>query len=117
MNSKKETTMKKPTTVKIIFILNFLLVIICFVFFGFAQSKGNVAGVPARTILYTAISYTILFLGLIISIRRFHLISLRIVLTLIFLVSIPATAFIGMIISTISLILSFNKKVKLYLRN
>ena len=109
--------MKKPTSLRVIFILNLLLVIICFVFFGFAYTKGNVAGVPASTILYTAISYTILFISLIVAIKRFHLISVRIILALVFLVSIPSIAVIGMVISTISLILSFNKKVKLYLRN
>ena len=112
-----ESSMKKPTPLRVIFILNLLLVIICFVFFAFAQSKGNVAGVPAKAILYTAISYTVLFIGLVISIKKFSLLAVRIVILLVFLASIPASAFIGMVISIISMILSFNKKVKLYLRN
>lgn len=110
-----ETTIKKPVTLRIIFILNLLLVIICFVFFGFAQSKGNVAGVPANHILYTAISYTLLFIGLIISIKKFSLLAVRIIVILIFLVSMPTVALIGMVISLVSFGLTFNRKVRAYL--
>ncbi|MEQ6124500.1 hypothetical protein AAON49_09885 [Pseudotenacibaculum sp. MALMAid0570] len=115
MNTKKETLMKKPTPLRILFILNLLLVIICFVFYGFAQSKGNVAGVPASSILYTAIAYTLLFIGLITSIKSFSLLGVRIVVLLVFAVSTPTLAFIGMVISIISFILTFNRKVQAYL--
>lgn len=110
-----KTTMKKPAPLRVIFILNLLLVILCYVFFGFAQSKGNVAGVPANHILYTAISYTLLFIGLIISIKTFTLLALRIVLVLVFLVSTPTVALIGMVISLVSFGLTFNRRVKAYL--
>lgn len=110
-----ETTMKKPATLRAIFILNLLLVVICYVFFGFAQSKGNVAGVPAQHILYTAISYTLLFIGLVISIKKFSLLAVRIVIALVFLVSTLTVAVIGMVFSLVSFGLTFNRKVKAYL--
>lgn len=115
MNTKNDTLMKKPTPLRVLFILNLLLVIICFTFYGFAQSKGNVAGVPSNYILYTAIAYTILFIALITSIKNFSLLAVRIIIVLVFLVSTPTLAIIGMVISMISFVLTFNRKIKAYL--
>lgn len=107
--------MKKPTPLRVLFLMNLFLVIICYVFYAFAQSKGNVAGVPANSILYTALSYTALFVGVIASIKKFNLLALRIVILLILAVSLPTLALIGIAISIISFILTFHSKVKAYL--
>lgn len=111
MNTLKK---QKPGQLRAIFILNLLLVIICFTFYYFASSKGNVGGVPAKTILYTAISYTVLFGGLVVSIKKFSLMGLRAVNILVVLVSAPSVAVIGIVIGLISFGLSFHKKVKMY---
>lgn len=106
--------MKKPIQLRILFILNLLLVAICFVFYAIAKSKGNIGGLAPNTVLYTAISYTVLFVALVTAIKRLSLTGLRIVITLVFLVSIPASAFIGMFIAILSMVLSFHKKIKQY---
>lgn len=115
MKTKNEQLMKKPTPLRVLFLMNLFLVIICYVFYAFAQSKGNVAGVPANSILYTALSYTALFVGVIASIKKFNLLALRIVILLILAVSLPTLALIGIAISIISFILTFHSKVKAYL--
>lgn len=106
--------MKKPIQLRIIFILNALLVLICFAFYGVAKSKGSVGGISPNTVLYTAISYVALFTALVTSIKKFNLIALRVTLVLVFAASIPATAIIGLVISVITFVLSFHKKIKQY---
>ena len=115
MKTKNEPLMKKPTPLRVLFLLNLFLVVVCYVFYGFAQSKGNVAGVPATSILYTALASTVLFIGVITSIKKFSLGALRIVILLVLAASLPTLAFIGIAISIISFILTFNRKIKAYL--
>lgn len=108
------TTQKKPGQLRAIFILNLLLFIICFTFYGVAVSKGDVGGIPADLVLKTAIAYLILFALLVTAIIKKKLWGVRLVNITTILVSIPATALIGMVFAIISLGLTFHKKVKAY---
>jgi hypothetical protein len=111
---QNKTIMKKPIQLRTIFILNLILVIICYIFFGVASSKGSVGGLKPTAILYTTISYSALFIALIAAIKKFNLLAFRTVIALVFLVSIPTTAIIGMVIAIISLVISFHNKIVSY---
>ena len=108
------TKKQKPGQLRAIFILNLLLFIICFLFYGVAVSKGDVGGIPADLVLKTAISYVVIFMLIVVAILKKSLIALRSLHVATILVSIPATAIIGMVFAIISLVLSFHKNVKSY---
>ncbi len=110
--------MKKPIPLRIIFILNLLLVIVCYVFYFVFKSKDIELGkVNPEKILYTAISYTVIFAALVYSILNKKLLLVRICTILTFAVSIPTSAFIGIGVSIISFALTFHPKVKSYLNS
>lgn len=105
--------MKKPAILRVIFILNALLVLICFVFYFVAKTKGNLPVAP-ENILYTAIGYVFNFSFIVASILKKKLSLLRTFILLIIAISFPTRAYIGILISLITFGLSFHKKVVAY---
>ena len=112
------TALTKPGTLRAIFILNAFKVLLSLGFYGvFAFTEFGIEGVDPTHILYTAAAYATLFVGVIIAIQKRTLWGLRICLILDFIVPIPLVAVIGMVISVVSIGLTFTKSVKGYFGN
>lgn len=112
MNTRTEN-LKKPALLRVIFILNALKIILAFVFYVVLKDKTDFAFDPIY-ILYTAIAYALLFVGIVASILKKNIWAMRIVILIDFVVSIPTTAIIGLVISALSFGLSFSTKIKAY---
>ncbi|MFT5822263.1 MAG: hypothetical protein ACI8ZM_003519 [Crocinitomix sp.] len=104
---------KKPTLLKVIFILNALLVIAGFSFyFIFSNQTDTLLGIPPITLLTMALIYAAMFAGIVLSISKKQIWALRVLLTITLVCSIVIIiAPIGIGISLISLGLSFTKPV------
>ena len=105
---------QKPIPLRVIFILNALMMILPFVFYYVLTSSGKDLGIPPMYMIYTGVAYIISFTALVFFILKKNIMGLRIILILNFLIAIPAKAYLGFVVSIISLILSLNKKVKAY---
>lgn len=106
--------LQKPATLRIIFISFLFKVFLCFGFFyAFSQVEDPI--LDPQLILYTAIVYTITFLALMTSILKRNVWAMRAIILVDFCISLPTKAYIGLLIATVGMILSFNGKVKAYL--
>ena len=110
------TTLKKPAPLRVVFILNlFKIFLAAGLYFYFTANDIVLGTVGPQIILYTMMAYIVFFLGIIIAITKRNLLALRIILFADLLASLPASAFAGILISVISLILVFfNNRIKAY---
>ena len=110
------TQLKKPIPLRIVFILNLLKIFLAAgLFYHFSTNDVQLGSVGPQIILYTMFAYIVFFFGIIITITKRNLLALKIIVFLDLLASIPASAFAGLLISTISLLLLFfNGKIKSY---
>ena len=111
--------LEKPKTLRVIFILNALKILltfgffVAFKFFGFAlqELQGDSA---ASLMLYTMFGYMAAFAVMVASIIKRNIMGLRAAIAVDFLISIPARAPIGFAVAIISIILTFTPPVKAY---
>ena len=109
----------KPITLRIIFILNALKILLTFGFFvafkfyGLAV-HGLEGDAGATLMLYTMFGYMAAFAGIVMSILKRNILGLRLAIIADFLVSIPAKAPIGFAIAAISMALTFTASVRAY---
>jgi hypothetical protein len=110
------TEMKKPIPLRIVFILNlFKIFLAAGLYYYFSTNEVSLGSVGPQIILYTLFAYMTLFIGIIYTITKKNLTGLKIVVFIDLLVSLPASAFAGILISVISLLLLFfNSKIRTY---
>ncbi|MGR3837408.1 MAG: hypothetical protein ACU0A2_03560 [Cognatishimia sp.] len=109
----------KPPLLRVIFILNalkiFLALGLLIGFKYFDLKVGSVSGPSAVTLIFwTMIGYIATFAAIVASILKRSIIGLRVAIVVDFLISIPATAFVGFAVALIGLGLSFTEPVKAY---
>ena len=109
-----QTVINKPVSIRIIFILNALKVLLALGFYVAFKDKAEPIIDPV-VILYTAIGYAVMFAAIVFSILKRSAWGLRIAIIIDFIISIPATAIIGFVISAVSFGLTFRKSAKAYL--
>lgn len=115
MNTTISSPAGKPITLRVIFILNALKIILALGFFTvFTVKDITVGGLDRMYILYTAFAYTLTFGAMVFFILRKNLLALRITIGIDLLVSLPTKALIGIVIALVSFSLSFTHKVKAY---
>ena len=110
------TEMKKPIPLRIVFILNLLKIFLAGgLYYYFCTNDIQLGSVGPEIIMYTGFAYIAFFVGIIVTITKKNLTALKIVIFLDLLASLPASAFAGILISVISLILVFfNGKIKAF---
>nr|WP_321249678.1 hypothetical protein [uncultured Ruegeria sp.] len=113
------TGASKPITLRVIFILNALKILLAFGFFAafkfYGLQVGELVGPQAANLmLYTMLGYMVTFSCIVASILKRSLIGIRAAIAIDFLVSIPATAVIGFVIAIISMGLTFTASVRAY---
>ena len=109
--------LNKPKTVRAIFILNALKIVIALTFLlVFTFADITIGAVGPTIILYTLIGYIVFFAGMVVSILKRSQLGLQISIILDFLTSIPATAIIGFVIAIVSMALTFTKTSKAYFK-
>lgn len=111
----ENATVKKPGTVRAIFIMNGILPFLAFGFF-IAMSNGFLNADEATTtkVLYTAISYIGLFGLTVLGLLKRNAWIVRASLAIVVAASIPTGAVIGIAVAIISTILTFTKSAKAY---
>ena len=115
METLQATHFNKPKTVRTIFISNLFKVFLALGFYyAFQSGQLHIDGVDPTKILYTAFAYAVLFGGMVISILKRNVITLRVCILLDFIISIPTTAVIGFVIAILSMGMSFTKSAKAF---
>lgn len=111
-----KTNIQKPIPLRVIFITNALITILPFIFYWVFTSKNiTVGNLNPMWMVYTGIAYILTFIILVYCLKNRKLLGARAIFFLNILISIPASAYIGILVAVISLILSFfNKKVTSY---
>ncbi len=109
----------KPPLLRAIFILNALKIVLAFgllVGFRFYDLQvGSLSGPSAVAMMFwTLLGYLATFTGIVVSILNRSMIGLRAAILIDFLISIPARAFVGLLIAAIGLGLTFTRSVKAY---
>ena len=109
----------KPVTLRMIFILNALKILLAFGFFAafkfYGLQVGELAGPQAANLmLYTMLGYMVTFACIVASILKRSMTGIRAAIAVDFLVSIPATAVVGFVIAIISMGLTFTTTVGAY---
>lgn len=106
----------KPIPLRVIFILNALMMILPFVFYYVITSKEIIiGGLDPSWMIYTGLAYIASFAALVYFILQRNIMGARIMFVINILIALPASAYIGIAVSIISLLLSFfNGKVKAY---
>jgi len=106
---------KKPIQLRIIFILNALMMILPFAFYYVFTTKNiTIDGLDPMYMVYTGIGYIISFIFLVTSILKRNLTLLRAIFAINILIAIPASAYIGIIVAIVSILISLSGKVKAY---
>ncbi|MDT7832353.1 hypothetical protein RQM59_08175 [Flavobacteriaceae bacterium S356] len=115
----KNTSIKKPIPLRIIFILNALMMILPFVFYYvFTTNNIQVGDLNPIWMVYTGIAYIISFVLLVFTILKRNSNAAKAIFLVNIMIAIPAGAYIGMLIAIVSLLLIFfNAKVKEYFGN
>ncbi|MES0826414.1 hypothetical protein [Ruegeria sp. SCP11] len=113
------TGASKPATLRVIFILNALKILLAFGFFAAFQFYGLQVGEPAgpqaaNLMLYTMLAYMLTFACIVASILKRSITGIRAAIAIDFPASIPATAVIGFVIAIISMGLTFTASVRAF---
>lgn len=107
--------MRKPITLRIIFIFNALMMILPFIFYFVFINKGiEINGLNPVYMIYTGIGYILSFACLVLFILKKNIIGLRIIFLLNVLIALPVKAYIGIGVAIISMLLSFTGRVQRY---
>ncbi len=116
MNSHTTNTpVHKPVPLRVIFILNALMCVLPFVFYYVFITKDIQIGLEPIHMVYTGIAYIISFGFLAYFMNNKKLLATKIVFIVNILIALPTSAYLGILIAIISLLLSFfNKKVRNY---
>lgn len=110
--------MKKPVILRVLFILNAILMFLPFVFYyAFTKEELTSKGLEPIHMIYTGIGYIINFAIMVASILNKRIQIFRGIFLLTILISLPLKAYIGIAFGIISILLSFNSKIKLYFKN
>lgn len=109
----------KPALLRVIFILNALKILLSFgLFIGFSYyglEVGDKGGDGMATIiLWTTLGYIVTFAVMVASILKRSILGARLAFVADVLISLPAQAFIGIVVAIISIGLSFTGPVKAY---
>ena len=113
--SHKNQALKKPISLRIVFILNAIKILLTLAFYiSFTYGDTGIDLDPNK-ILYTGAAYVFFFGIIVFSIIKRNQLLLRISIILDFIASIPLFAFIGLIISAVSFLLTFRKSAINYL--
>ncbi len=107
-------SIKKPISLRVIFILNLVKIFLAFGIYTIITVKGIVPGINPDWILYTACGYIVTFSIMVFSILKKNIILFRLIIITDIIISIPAKAIIGILIGGDSVLISFNKKIKNY---
>ena len=100
---------------RVIFILNALMMILPFVFYYVFTTKDiSIDGLKPIFMVYTGIAYIISFILLVNSILKRNILGARIIFALNFLIALPASAYIGIIVAVVSMGLSYTSKARQY---
>ncbi len=114
MNSTNKVV-NKPIPLRVIFILNALMMVLPFVFYMVVTSKNiHINGLNPSYMLYTGAAYIVSFIALVRFILNRNIIGVRSIVFLNVLIALPTKAYIAIIVAIISMLLSFNRKVKAY---
>lgn len=106
---------KKPIPLRITFILNALMMVLPFVFYSVITTNNiQVGTLDPMWMLYTGMAYIASFALLVTFILRRNFSAYRTMFFINFVISIPAGAYIGMVVAIVSFGLSFNNKIKAY---
>jgi len=101
-----------PNMVKALPVMAIFKVILSLIFFTvFTLKSGSTAGFPL-IILYTSLAYAALTIPLFFFLHKRNIWAVRATLIVDFLISLPASAYIGFVISLVSLGLTFAPKVR-----
>ena len=111
-NSIRE--LKKTTPLRVLMALNAMMMILPFVFYFVITGNKFEVGVEPFWMLYTGLAYILSFAALVFSVLTRNIMGLRIVIVANVIIAIPVSAFIGWIVALVSIILTFNKRVKAY---
>jgi hypothetical protein len=107
--------MKKPIQLRLIFIMNALMMILPFVFYFVITSKNiDLNGLDPVIMIYTGIAYIASFAVLVKSILDKNMMLFRVMFGINLLIALPAKAYIGIAVVLLSILISFNAKVKAY---
>ena len=106
-------SVKKPASLRVIFILNALMMILSFVFYAVITSKNiRIGNLEPIMMVYTGLAYIVSFAVLVFFLIKRNIVGARIVFLANIAIAIPTGAYIGILIAIISLALSFfNQKV------
>ncbi len=107
---------KKPIPLRIVFILNlFKIFLAAGLLTYFTINDIQLGDVGPKIILYTLLAYIVTFIGIVRTILTKELKALKAIVFLDLVVSLPASAYAGILISVVSLLLLFfNGKIKEY---
>lgn len=106
---------KKPIPLRVTFILNALMMVLPFVFYTVITSNNiQIGSLDPMWMIYTGVAYIVSFALLVRFILTRHFSGFRTMFFINFAISIPAGAYIGMVVAIISIALSFNKKIRAY---
>ena len=115
MDQVLNATVKKPAPVRAIFILNAVKILISFTLFTLFTVKNiSLGNVDKSLILYTSLGYVATFATMVFFILRKQVWGVRAVSVIDLLISLPASAFIGIAVAVISFILTYTRKAKAY---
>ncbi len=107
--------MKKPITLRIIFIINALMMILPFIFYYvFTTKEIVIEGINPTYMIYTGIGYIVSFATLVFFILNKNIVGFRAMFLINVLIALPTKAYIGIAVAIISMLISFSGKVKLY---
>lgn len=106
---------KKPIPLRVTFILNALMMILPFVFYTvISRNNIQIANLDPMWMIYTGLAYVASFIVLVSFILKRNFNGFRTLFFINFVIAIPASAYIGMLVAIVSFVLSFNKKIKAY---
>ena len=106
---------EKPKTIRTIFILHALKIVLALGFFlTFTFTDVSVAGITPSILLYTLAGYVVAFGAIVVSILKRNAWALRAAILLDLIISLPAKAYIGIVIASVSLLLTFTRSARRY---
>ena len=108
-------SVNKPIQLRIIFILNALMMFLPFVFYYVFTTKNiSIAGLDPIYMVYTGIGYILSFALLVNFILKKNIVGFRIMFGINILIAFPASAYIGIVVAILSVLISYTEKVKTY---
>lgn len=104
---------KPPKSIRAVFLLTCFKVLLAWTMFGVISKIGS-DRIDPNLIMYTAAAYTVLAIATFVLIHKHSAIGVRVCIGLAILASIPASAFIGIVLDVAALALTFTKPAKAF---